>query len=197
MTEDKFRPKKESEWLIMVYLAGDNNLSAHSIAFLQELENANCTTPVDECKKRARVVAAFDSPTPWPKGARYLEIKRHEDPTANPYHKKMKWPLHNNLVDKGHIVVSPDFCEEEGGNSRRKPSKEPTAEEALYRFFLWVKDNYKAKKYMLILFGHGTLVAGNTFLADTSPPSYLKLGEFANAVKKFEQRSTSWRVIIA
>jgi hypothetical protein len=27
---------------------------------------------------------------------------------------------------------------------------------------------------MLILFGHGVLVAGNTFLADTTPPSFLR-----------------------
>lgn len=191
MVVDTSRKIKKSDWLIMVYLAGDNNLSPHSIAFLQELENAACTTPVEDCKKRARVVAAFDSPTPWPKGARYLEIKRHEDPLENPYHKKMKWPLHNNLVDKGHIVVSPDFCNDDGGETdRRRPvyPEEPTAEEALYRFFLWVKENYEAKKYMLILFGHGTLVAGNTFLADTSPPSYLKLGEFANVLGKFTKK---------
>jgi hypothetical protein len=35
---------------------------------------------------------------------------------------------------------------------------------------------------MLILFGHSVLVAGNTFLADTTPPSFLRLNEFADII---------------
>jgi hypothetical protein len=186
MTEDKLRDKKDPKWLIMVYLAGDNSLSAHSIAFLQELEAANPDLSLEECHRRARVVAAFDSPTPLPKGARYLEINRHRDP-SNPY-KKMKWPLHNDLVGPGHIVVSPDFCNSDGGHTDTllpEDPREPTAEEALARFLKWVKRHYKAEKYMLILFGHGTLVAGNTFLGDSNPPSYLKLGDFAKILGDF------------
>jgi hypothetical protein len=167
MEENKCAEKKHSKWLIMVYLAGDNNLSAFSIAFLQQLEAA-------DPNRYVRVVAGFDSTTPWPKGARYLELKRHKDP-ASPY-KKMKWPLHNDLVQPGHIVFSPDFCEK---YKQPKPPDEPIAKEALARFLDWVRENYSADKYMLILFGHGTLVAGNTFLADTNPPSYLRLKEFS------------------
>lgn len=188
MTEEKSQHIPEPEWLIMVYLAGDNNLSAFSIAFLQELEAANFGLSLDECHRRARVVAAFDSPTPWPKGARYLEINRHRDP--NLPQKPIKWPLHNDLVGPGHIVVSPDFCETDGGCSYQQPPEhgkpvEPTAEEALARFLRWVKCRYTAKRYMLILFGHGTLVAGNTFLSDSNPPSYLKLDDFARILRDF------------
>lgn len=171
MEEHQHPKKKHSPWLIMVYLAGDNNLSAFSIAFLQQLEAANPNGNV-------RVVAAFDSPTPWPKGARYLEVKRQHDPADQ--FKKMRWPLHNDLVQPGHIVVSPDFCEQ---YKQPKPPDEPIAKEALARFFDWVRKHYSADRYMLIVFGHGTLVAGNTFLADTSPPSYLKLTEFSRILK--------------
>ena len=164
---------KTSEWLVMVYLAGDNNLSAHSIACLQELEAANYNSDV-------RVVAAFDSTTPWPKGARYLEINRHRD-ASNPYQKKIGWPLHNDLVKPGHMVVSPDFC---GTIPRPPKNSEPIAEESLARFFDWIKKCYTAKHYMLLVFGHGVLVAGNTFLTDTNPPSYLKLGTFTRILKK-------------
>lgn len=170
--EENTHRKKHSQWLIMVYLAGDNNLSAHSIAFLQQLEAARYDHHV-------RVVAGFDSPTPWPKGARYLEIKRHRDPS---YSDKMKWPLHNDLIQPGHIVVSPDFCDSQ--YRQPKPPDEPIAEEALARFLDWVQQYYRADHYMLILFGHGTLVAGNTFLADTSPPSYLKLDEFSRILRE-------------
>jgi hypothetical protein len=60
--------QKSSEWLVMVYAAGDNNLSANSIALMQDLEAANHIEEV-------RVLAAFDSATPIPQGARYLETR--------------------------------------------------------------------------------------------------------------------------
>jgi len=165
------KTKKESEWLVMVYLAGDNNLSAFSIGFLQELEAV-------KHNKNVRVVAAFDSTAPWPKGARYVEINRG-DFQPHPCG-KMDWPLHNDLVYPGHAVVSPDFCEK-----TKQPTlpDEPIAKEALARFFTWVNHCYTAKHYMLILFGHGTLVAGNTFLADTTPPSYIRLSEFSRILR--------------
>src|SRR4051794_18426710 len=64
MTADTDTAKKHSEWLLMVYAAGDNNLSANSIALMQDLEAANH-------REEVRVLAAFDSATPIPQGARY------------------------------------------------------------------------------------------------------------------------------
>jgi hypothetical protein len=167
------REKKHSKWLVMVYLAGDNNLSQYSISFLQDLEAV-------EYPDDLRVVAAFDSATPWSKGARYLEIKRRHDPDRP--HKQMKWALHNDLVRPDHFVVSPDFC---GKVGKTKDPYEPVAEEALARFLNWVEKYYSADRYLMILFGHGPLVANNTFLSDTNPPSYLKLGTFAEILNRF------------
>jgi hypothetical protein len=164
--------KKHSDWLIMVYLAGDNNLSAQTIAFLQELEAA-------DHDRNVRVVAGFDSASPLPKGARYLEIKHHR--YDGRHYKRFDWPLHNDLMTPGHVVVYPDFCETVKGGA--KPPDEPVAEESLARFFDWVHEHYEAERYMLILFGHGPLVAGNTFLSDTNPPSYLKLRTFAQLLR--------------
>lgn len=166
--------KKYSKWLIMVYLAGDNNLSPQSIAYLQELEAANHN-------KDVRVIAGFDPSMPLPRGARYVEIKRHLEP-GHPY-KEMDWPLHNDLLPPGHVVVSPDFC-----NTHPTKPSEPVAKKAFARFLDWVRRCYEADNYMLILFGHGPLVAGNTFLSDTTPPSYLKLTDFADILKKHFRR---------
>lgn len=168
-TDDKKR--KYSEWLILIYMAGDNNLSANTIAFLQELEDAGYDDNV-------RVFAGFDSATPLPKGARYVEINRHiKEP--GPFG-DMRWELHNDLVTPGHIVVTPDFCEPSG--TAQKPTG-PTAEEALARFLDFADAHFVAEKYMLILFGHGSVVAGNTFLTDTNPPSFLELKAFANILR--------------
>lgn len=171
MTADTDKRKK-SEWLIMIYLAGDNNLSASSIALLQDLEAARQSCHV-------RVLAGFDSATPIPQGARYVEIKRHRDePSA--FARRMDWPLHNDLVSPGHIVVSPDFCRPLG---TAHPPSEETIAAALGRFLDFARRHYRANKYMLVLFGHGTLVAGTTFLADTQPPSFLKLDDLANILR--------------
>jgi hypothetical protein len=169
MTNIERKKRKKSKWLVMIYLAGDNNLSANSIALLQDLEAARHN-------RNVRVLAGFDSATPIPKGARYVEIKRHRD-EPNPFSKRMDWPLHNDLVTPGHIVVTPDFCNSLGAPH---PPSEETIAAALGRFLDFARKHYKAKRYMLILFGHGTLVAGNTFLADTQPPSFLKLDDLAN-----------------
>ena len=172
MADYKCPKDKYTEWLIMIYLAGDNNLSPQSIAYLQELEDATHNENV-------RVVAGFDPSMPLPRGARYVEIKRHLDP-AHPYG-NMDWPLHNDLLPPGHVVVMPDFCKTQ--QTPTSPS-EPVAEEAFARFLDWISTCYEAKKYMLILFGHGPLVGGNTFLSDSTPPSYLKLKAFANILRR-------------
>lgn len=161
--------RKRSEWLVMVYTAGDNNLSANSIALMQDLEAANH-------REEVRVLAAFDSATPLPQGARYLEINRELETTSG--FRSIQWPLHNDLLTPDNGVVSPDFCAEIG-MAARSP-QQTTAEEALARFLDFVRTNYVAERYMLILYGHGNLVAGNTFLSDTNPPSFLKLDSFAN-----------------
>lgn len=165
--------KKHSEWLVMVYAAGDNNLSANSIALMQDLEAADCTEEV-------RVLAAFDSATPIPQGARYLEIHRTLEATNG--FRSIKWQLHNDLLTPDNTVVAPDFCAKPG---KAAPNPKPaTAEQALARFLDFVDKHYTADRYMLIVYGHGNLVAGNTFLSDTRPPSFLRLDSFAKILQE-------------
>ena len=166
-----------SEWLIMIYLAGDNNLSPQSIAYLQELEDVTHNENV-------RVIAGFDPSVPLPKGARYVEINRRQNESAHPY-RGMDWPLHNDLLPPGHVVQTPDFCDTQ---SQPTSPYEPVAKEAFARFLDWARSCYEARKYMLILFGHGPLVAGNTFLSDSTPPSYLKLKDFADILTRHFRR---------
>ena len=164
---------EKPDWTIMVYLAGDNNLSANSISILQELEDATCSS-------RVRVLACYDTNSPLPKGARYVEVQHGRYGRHYPW----DWGLHNDLAyPPGHIVVSPDFCREDPRTA--PPVDEPTAREGLARFLSWALNRHPAKHYMLILFGHGILVAGNTFLADAAPPSFLRLKDFTRIIKKY------------
>lgn len=191
MAEDEVRDpdchreeSKPPKWLVMIYLAGDNSLSANCIAILQELEAA--CPPED-----VRVVACFDANTPRPRGARYLEInyrRRHFD------HADIDWDLHNDLVPfkclPGHPVEAPDFCNADPTSVQ--PTTEPVAKEGLSRFIRFALRHHRAEKNMLILFGHGSAVAGNTFLADNNPPSFLRLKELrAVLTRHFEARPSS------
>jgi hypothetical protein len=94
----------------------------------------------------------------------------------------MNWGLHNDMVyPEGHLAVSPDFCNDVP--STIEPIYEPTAKEGLSRFLKWALKHHRADRHMLILFGHGVLVAGNTFLGDTTPPSFLRLTDFVRIIK--------------
>lgn len=66
--DSQYHPSHRRLWTVMVYIAGDNNLSANSIAIMQDLEEAGRSSDV-------RVVAGYDSSAPFHKGARYLEIQ--------------------------------------------------------------------------------------------------------------------------
>lgn len=174
---------KKPKWLVMIYLAGDNNLSPNSIAILQELEAAS--PPYAE----VRVLACFDSNTPRPRGARYVEINRTAF-TGQPTPTRC-WDLHNDLVPfdniPGHPVTTPNFCDPDPPTPT--PISEPVAKEGLSRFLEFALKNHPAEKHMLILFGHGSAVAGNTFLVDDNPPSFLRLRDFADVLAKhFDDR---------
>lgn len=163
------------KWTIMIYLAGDNNLTSNCIAVLQELE-------ASKPNKDVKVLACFDSNTPRPKGSRYLEINTERSVDTG-----LDWEIHNALVppdDRGHSIIPPNFCEDPG-KSKRGLRSGPVAAEGLSRFIKWSLDNYEAERYMLILYGHGGLVAGQTFLIKENPPSFLRLPEFRKVLAKY------------
>lgn len=167
---------KPPKWLVMIYLAGDNSLSANCIAILQELEAACYSEDV-------RVVACFDTNTPRPRGARYVEIGRQRRCP----HPDIDWDLHNDLVPfeclPGHPVEAPDFCNPVPSST--PATTEPIAKEGLSRFIRFTLDRHPgAQKHMLMLFGHGSAVAGNTFLADSNPPSFLRLKELREVLAR-------------
>jgi hypothetical protein len=167
-------PQKNNEtktkWTVMVYLAGDNNLTANCISVLQQLEAVRYNR--DVC-----VLACFDSNTPWPKGSRYLAINCKWRKADN----DLDWEIHNDLIvprERDHDLNVPDFCR--GNHSPKgEPLKRTGVAEGLKRFLHWSMKNHDDpdRRYMLILFGHGPVVAGKTFLARDNPQSSLSLQE--------------------
>jgi len=167
---------QKKEWTVMIYLAGDNNLTANCISVLQQLEAARDNPSV--C-----VLACFDSNTPWPKGSRYLRINCG-DPTKT----GLKWEIHNDLIPpekRNHRFTPPSFCEEDSPfNGERM--RRPEVAEGLRRFVNWaMKENPRSERYMLILYGHGPVVAGQSFLARDNPPSSLLLGDLKKILAEY------------
>lgn len=167
---------KRTKWTIMVYLAGDGNLSAHCISVLQELAAV-------DYKNRVRALACFDSNTPAAKGSRYLEISRKRHSATNQF----DWKLHNVLIppeDRGHAIETPDFCGPKFEGQSGSAITRAAAAEGVKRFINWAVENYESEKYMLIFVGHGPLVASNTFLAKENPPSFLRLADLSNVLSE-------------
>lgn len=162
--------KRKTKWTVMVYLAGDNNLTANCVSVLQQLEAVKYNK--DVC-----VLACFDSNTPWPKGSRYLAVNCKRRKVDN----DLDWEIHNDLIrpqERDHDLIVPDFC---AGDHppQGAPMKRTGVAEGLKRFLNWSMKNHDGsdRRYMLILYGHGPVVAGKTFLARDNPQSYLSLEE--------------------
>src|SRR5690242_7769213 len=106
----------QKEWTVMVYLAGDNNLTANCIEVLQQLESVKYNDSI--C-----VLACFDSNTPWPKGSRYLAINSPRDHAKN----GLDWGIHNDLIppnQRNHAFTPPSFCDDAvpvNGQHMRRP----------------------------------------------------------------------------
>lgn len=170
--------RKKPIWTILVYLAGDNNLTANCVSVLQQLEAVDYSDEV--C-----VLACFDSNTAWPRGSRYLEINTRRETVDN----GLDWEIHNDLIppeDRKHKFIPPSFCVEEIVPGDVTPIKRHDVARGLKRFLKWaVEDHEKTERYMLILYGHGPLVAGQTFLARENPKSSLQFEDLQNVVGQF------------
>jgi cysteine peptidase C11 family protein len=158
--------RKNPKWTVMVYLAGDNNLTPNCITVLQQLEAV-------KDKDDIRVLACFDSNTPWPKGSRYLVINGKRSMNDD----NLDWEIYNDLViteERDHHITAPDFCEKP--NAKGHSMKRTDVAEGLKRFLRWaMKEAGKSEHYMLVLYGHGPVVAGKTFLARENPLSSLRM----------------------
>ena len=174
----------KAKWTVMVYLAGDNNLTPNCITVLQQLEAAGYKNQDDVC-----VLACFDSNTPWPKGSRYLAIngkRRMND-------EYLDWEIYNDLIiveRRGHDITAPDFCgsaEIKAGERPKQPASQMKTDVALglKRFLKWATTQRKADHYMLVLYGHGPLVAGNTFLGQDNPVSAVSMKDLPDILQSF------------
>ena len=153
----KYSPGKE--WTIMIYCAGDNELAPLIVSQLKLLKDAGRHDDVN-------VIAYFDPNEKGVPTRLYClnQFVRHRDRSAlDSYVPNMRG---DNIDLRG--------CRNDAAREFRKALKNPDdmdANDGLSMFLNFCKETYPAEHYVLVLMGHGMIVANDAFLPDTAPVS--------------------------
>ncbi len=132
------------EWTVLIYLAGDNNLSEECVYILKEIKRVAPPAP--------------------PKGGR--------SPETSSVHVVAQFdPLgRGNPSRRFHIEYSDGELEDDELYYSRKLETDTGSPSALLEFLLETIEWYPARQYMLVLSGHGAGVLQNFFLQDEERP---------------------------
>jgi len=147
----------ELDWTIMVYLAGDNNLSEAMIGSIKQMvNNLNDVYP-----NKIALLAYYDSATP-------------SYPTVYIDFTGKKSEMIQQGALKGPQIAFP--------TGKDKESRSSTG--SIKKFVHWCvkKKGYKAKNYALILSGHGDGFQPDTFLHDQNPFSHVTVGHLGQTL---------------
>ncbi|RZU47034.1 cysteine peptidase C11 family protein [Fluviicoccus keumensis] len=180
-------PTGEAEWTYMVYIAGDNNLSASAIADINEMEAVGSSAKVNV------VVQAEFSPqyTPNVPGVTKsssrdgipLDILNPILPTAS---------ISTLPTVRGRITKDADPAFISSTLNSMGSNLDMGKPETLTAFIQWAKQTYPAKHYALVLWSHGDgwkvrrstggLITRGA-LADDTSGSFMSVPDIAKAIR--------------
>lgn len=161
------------EWTIMVFCAGDNELSPMIVSQLKDLKDAGH-------HKDVNVLVYFDAnergvPT------RVYSINQN----GRNCHSRRSYTYVDNLASD-NVKVDPN-----AGSAAKKLAEvledplEKEAGEALSIFLAFCREQYRARHYALLLVGHGMIVANDAFLPDEFPESSITLKGLGKTIDGF------------
>ena len=164
-------PRKE--WTIMVFCAGDNELSPMIVSQLKDLKDAGH-------HKDVNVVVYFDAnergvPT------RVYSINQNG---RNCYSRR-SYTYDDNLASDNVEVDQMVGPKAEELAAILADPKETEAPAALSLFLAFCREQYRAKHYALVLVGHGMIVANDAFLPDEFPVSSITLEGLGENISGF------------
>ena len=176
------RDDEKYDWLFMVYLSGDNNLSSEMAWTINEIgeiyENSKTL------RARIAITIQYDSLSPSSGTLRYVLSRDHERGKKS--------------AELGPIPLQRYFEEELGPEDEDAGNRD-----VLKRFIDWSTDRHQSKYRMLILSGHGSGSVGD-FLTDDDPgppkraPGTLTIKGLAyalNAARNVDQRPRPFDVL--
>ena len=169
--------KPDYLWTVMVYLAGDNNLTEESVFSLTEMKRV----PTDG---RIAVIAQFDPMASRIPTHRYV-IKGAVAQKASSGRAKSS-PVTSTIGSDAIALEDPTikFPEppEPPGHTARAQRPEPEDGETdsgdpatLFNFISWTQEHYRAERYMVVLAGHGAGTEADFLLKDQNPGSSLSI----------------------
>ena len=173
MSKNTREYSKETEWTIMIYCAGDNELAPLVVSQLKALKDAGRNDNVN-------VLAYFD---PNEKGV----------PTRLYCLNQKVAYRGRNALDSWVSNMKDDDIEWKrfrgaAATEMQKALEYPDdidAKQGLNMFLRFCREAYPAKHYALVLMGHGMIVANDAFLPDESPVSSIKLTELGETLSGF------------
>jgi Clostripain family len=173
---------KENKWTVMVYLAGDNNLTdecVHALTQMREVEGLE--------EQKICVLAQFD-----PKGGR-LKTHRYKISAAR---KNPSMSADFQIWEKSKKTFPPEkYVEFE--QFRRERRNEPPKKEretntgspiTLFEFVSWCIEKHSAENYMLVLSGHGGGTEKGYLLRDEHPADALTTWEMQIALDEITKQ---------
>lgn len=130
-TFDDKKSSIEKEWTVMVFMNSKNDLEEYGIQDINEMERVGSTSKVNVVVEMGRIKGEYDNSNGDWGGVRRYFIKN--DLLTDPLGKKITSPV---VEDLGSVNMG-DYRE-------------------VIKFVKWAKNNYPAKKYLLILWNHGS-----------------------------------------
>src|ERR1044072_5487258 len=159
--------KPDNEWTILVFFAGEENISPAMISQLKAIKDAGF-------EKRTSVLIHYD-PNKRGVGTVTFDINRLRKAEKGTSIGDGKDPFVRNLIED-RIDGAP---------------KGATAEEALKSFLMMGVQKYRAKHYAVVLVGHGMVVANDAFLPDAHPDTAITLKQLGEIMNGF-QTTVEW-----
>lgn len=167
-------------WTVMIYLAGDNNLTDESVYALTQMKEVEGLDEAGIC-----VVAQFD-----PKGSRlpshrYKISPVSKQPMSEDLQTWMKSPRKFHHKDYEEIVeFETNLAERSQRPNKRAELETNTGSPAtLFDFVTWAMDEYPADSYMLVLSGHAGGTEQGYLMRDENPADALTMWEMQVALE--------------
>ena len=156
--------KAVNDWTIMVFFAGEENISPAMISQLKAIKDAGF-------EKSTSVLIHYD-PNKKGVGTVTFDINRLRKAELGTSIGDGKNPYVRNLIE--------DIVE--------GPPKSATAQDALKMFLdMGLQPEYLAKHYAVVLVGHGMVVGNDAFLPDDSPETAITLKELGTILLDFKR----------
>lgn len=195
------KPKPKA-WTVMVYLAGDNNLSAECVYALTEMKKANLTD-------RINVIAQFDPQDPQLPTLRYkitndaapgkllLNHLAHSPFLQESEHASARIEKRLKALAEGRKAIKAAGGSEFGDSLEFEFLGEVKADAqtetdtgvpvTLYNFMSYCVEQFEAQHYLLVLSGHGGGTEPDFLMKDESPHGSLTIPELKQAFADLQQ----------